>query len=74
MREKCFREFCGGKLFLRIAGKIAKIVKIRTRKNFVPNGISNLCEPFLFCRQLVSIFEENNKKIFPFVGEKLQRI
>ena len=28
--------FIGGNLFLRIAGKIAKI---RTRKNFVPHGI-----------------------------------
>ena len=30
--------FIGGNLFLRIAGKIAKIAKIRTRKNFVPHG------------------------------------
>ena len=29
---------------------------------------------FSFCCQLVSIFEENNKKVVPFVGEKLQRI
>ena len=29
---------------MRIAGKIAKIVKIRTRKNFVPHGISSLSE------------------------------
>ena len=28
--------FLGGNLFLRIAGKIAKISKIKTRKNFVP--------------------------------------
>ena len=32
----------GGELFLRVAGKIAKIVKMRTRKNFVPHGISSL--------------------------------
>ena len=38
-----------GGLFLRIAGKIAKIVKIRTRKNFVPHGISSLSELFLIC-------------------------
>ena len=31
--------FIGGNLFLRIAGKIAKIAKIRTRKIFVPHGI-----------------------------------
>ena len=31
--------FIAGNLFLRIAGKIAKIAKIRTRKNFVPHGI-----------------------------------
>ena len=70
--KNVFVNFLGGKLFLRIAGKIAKI---RTRKNFVPDGISSLSELFLFCRQLVSIFEENNKKkIVPFVGEKLQCI
>ena len=27
-------------LFLRIAGKIAKIAKIRTRKNFVLHGVN----------------------------------
>ena len=31
--------FICGNLFLRIAGKTAKIAKIRTRKNFVPHGI-----------------------------------
>ena len=36
----------GGKLFLRIAGKIAKIVKNTTRNNFVPKGISSLSELF----------------------------
>ena len=36
----------GRKLFLRIAGKIGKIGKIR---NFVPNGTSSLFELFLFC-------------------------
>ena len=62
----------GGKLFLQIAGKNAKIVKIRTHKTFVPHGISSLSELFLFCSQLVSIFEENNniKNIIPFVGKK----
>ena len=30
--------FICGNVFLRIAGKIAKIAKIRTRKNFVPHG------------------------------------
>ena len=55
----------GGWLFLRIAGKIAKIVQIRTRKKFVPHGISRLSERFLFCWQLVSIFEENNLKNRP---------
>ena len=30
--------FIWGNLFLRIAGKTAKIAKIRTRKNFVPHG------------------------------------
>ena len=78
MREKCFRYFIsfyfilffflggGGRwLFLRIAGKIAKIVQIRTRKKFVPHGISSLSERFLFCWQLVSIFGENNWKNRP---------
>ena len=36
--------FICGKLFLRIAGKIAKI---RTRKNFVPHGIFSF--QFFFC-------------------------
>ena len=65
--------FCGN-LFLQIARKIVKIAKIRTRKNFVPHGISSLSKLCLFCSQPVPIFEENNKKIVPFVGEKLQRI
>ena len=30
--------FICGNLFLQIAGKSAKITKIRTCKNFVPNG------------------------------------
>ena len=55
---------------MRIAGKIAKIVKIRTRKNFVPHGISSLSELFLFCRQLVPIFEENNEKNRPVRSKK----
>ena len=42
-------NFCGkmfavificGNLFVRIAGKTAKITKIRNRKNFVPHGMS----------------------------------
>ena len=41
-----FNNFFCGNLFLRIAGKIAKIVKIRTRKNFVPHGISSLSDLF----------------------------
>ena len=47
MREKCFCLI----IYLRelIAGKIAKIVKIRTRKNFVPHSMSSLFELFLFC-------------------------
>ena len=36
LQEKCLRYFIYGNLFLRIAGKNAKI---RTRKNFVPLGI-----------------------------------
>ena len=60
--------FCGN-LFLQIAGKIVKIAK-----NFVPHGISSLSKLCLFCSQPVPIFVENNKKIVPFVGEKLQRI
>ena len=34
----------------------------RTRKNFVPHGISSLSELCLFCWQLVSIFEENQEE------------
>ena len=44
-KNVCVNFFCGN-LFLRIAGKIAKI---RTRKNFVPHGISSLSELRLFC-------------------------
>ena len=52
---------------LRIAGKSAKI---RTRKNFVPHGIASLSKLCLFCRQLVAIFSENNKKkIVPLVED-----
>ena len=35
----CAVIFICGNLFLRIAGKTAKIEKIRTRTNFVPHGI-----------------------------------
>ena len=42
----------GGGLLLRVAGKIANIVKIRTRKNFVPHGISSLSELFCFVDSL----------------------
>ena len=34
----CAIIFIRGNLFLRIAGKTAKISKIKTRKNFVPHG------------------------------------
>ena len=52
--------FLGGTtVFLRIAGKSAKI---RHRKNFVPHGIASLSKLCLFCRQLVAIFAENNNK------------
>ena len=40
MRKMFAIIFICGNLFLRIAGEIAKIAKIRTRKNFVPHGIS----------------------------------
>ena len=49
-----------------------KITKIRTRKNFVPHGISSLSELCLFCWQLVSFLEEKNlkKKIIPICRRK----
>ena len=48
--KNVFVNFLGENYFnLRIAGKIAKIVKIRTRKNFVPHGIFSLSELCLFC-------------------------
>ena len=66
----------GGDYFnLRIAGKIAKIVKIRTRKNFVPHGISSLSELFFcFVDNLSLYLRKTIKNFVPFVGEKLQRI
>ena len=39
--------FFAGTYFSRIAGKIAKIVKIRTRNNFVPHSISSFSKLFL---------------------------
>ena len=57
-----WRELLCLTVFLRIAGKSAKI---RTRKNFA--SLSKLC---LFCRQLAAIFAENNKKkIVPLVED-----
>ena len=38
--------FICGDLFLRIAGKIAKIAKIRTRKNFLPHGKTQSVDGF----------------------------
>ena len=55
---------------LRIAGKIEKIVKIRTRKNFVPHGISSLSELFCFVDSLSLYLRKTIKKIAPFVKEK----
>ena len=40
-RKMCAVTSICGNLFLWIAGKTAKIAKIRTRKNFVPHGILN---------------------------------
>ena len=63
-----FSLIFGGELLLRIAGKMVKIVKIKTRKNFVPHGIASSVHDlnfFLFFWQLVSIFEENNEKNRP---------
>ena len=39
--KNVFVNFLGGKLLLRIAGKMVKIVKIKTCKNFVPHGIAS---------------------------------
>ena len=62
-----WRELLCLTVFLRIAEKSAKI---RTRKNFVPQGIASLSKLCLFCRQLVAIFAENNKKkIVPLVED-----
>ena len=36
--------FSCGNLLLRIAGKTAKIAKIRTRKNFLPHGSHNAAQ------------------------------
>ena len=46
--------FLCGDLFLRIAGKIAKISKIRTRKNFVPHGISQLVSNNFICKNTLN--------------------
>ena len=54
--------FGGGKLFLRIAGKIAKIVKIRTRNNFVPHGISGLSELFFCFADSLSLYSKKTIK------------
>ena len=66
--------FCE-KLLSRNAGKIEKI---RTRKSFIPHGMSSLSKFCLFCCQpvavLVAIFRKTIKKIVPLVGEQLQRI
>ena len=40
--------FICGSIFLRIAGKITKIAKIRTRKNFVPHGMRFLAAIFQY--------------------------
>ena len=54
-----WRELLCLTVFLRIAGKSAKI---RTRKNFVPHGIASLSKLCLFCRQLVAILRKTIKK------------
>ena len=49
--------FICGDLFLRIAGKSAKIAKIRTRKNFVPHGrLSNYIVSLVSSSMYVVIF------------------
>ena len=58
-----WRELLCLTVFLRIAGKSAKI---RTRKNFVPHGIASLSKLCLFCRQLVAILRKKIKKNRPF--------
>ena len=60
----------GGKLFLRIAGKIAKIVKIKNSCHTVSLVYLNF---FCFVHSL-SLYFRKTKKIVSFVGEKLQRI
>ena len=62
-----WRELLCLTVFLRIAGKSAKI---RTRKNFVPHGIASLSKLCLFCRQLVAILRKTiKKKIVPLVED-----
>ena len=68
LREKMFSLIFGGKLFLRIPGKIAKIVKIRTRKKFVPHGIS-IWTFFYFVDSLSLYLRKTIKKIVPLVGK-----
>ena len=59
-----------GKLFLRIAGKIAKIVKIRTRKNFVPHGISSLSDLFFVVDSLSLYLKKKIRKKSSRLKEK----
>ena len=71
----CGRNVCGiflgggTTVFLRIAGKSAKI---RTRKNFVPHNIANLSK-LCFVDSLSLFLRKTLKKIVRFVGEKFQR-
>ena len=65
-----FNNFFCGNLFLRIAGKIAKIVKIRTRKNFVPHGISSLSDLFFVVDSLSLYLKKKIRKKSSRLKEK----
>ena len=62
----------GGKLFLRIAGKIAKIVKIKNSCHTVSLVYLNFFVLWTAC--LYILLRKQKQKIVLFVGEKLQRI
>ena len=61
-----------GKLFLRIAGKIAKIVKIKNSCHAVSLVHLNFFVLWTAC--LYILLGKQKQKIVLFVGEKLQRI
>ena len=65
-----FNNFFCGNLFLRIAGKIANIVKIRTRKNFVPHGISSLSDLFFVVDSLSLYLKKKIRKKSSRLKEK----